>query len=344
MSNISSSSIPAARSYRVQQKPPKVTASGRDTIIEGHELVGTVSGSVSFSATRYRIQPGLSIYPWLSERAKGWEMYRFEYVDYVYVPSNAVTTTPGSVYMAADYDPSDPAPSSLSALSTYETQNNGRVFEKTALTLSVREMFRTSPGKKLRCGPVAGDLSLYDAGSISIATIDCSNTDPIGQLWIYYKVRLYSPQTEATTPLPASYSMFNLSTNQGVTSTADDPIEFDEVIVDGMELGLPTNGVWTMPCGAYEVQAVVTMNDSAAEAFTCFVELKVDGASLTPGQGVDDAISSANNQRIAIPFIGYFTSDGTTTVQLNVNPEGAAGTITVRQNNTRISFRAVAGG
>jgi hypothetical protein len=315
---------------------------GRDTVIEGHELLSTINGSVTFSATRFRINPGLTTYTWLSERAKGWEQYRFEDIHFVYVPSNAVTTTPGSVYLVADYDPSDPAPSSLAALSTYQTQNNGRVYEKVDLTLSQKEMFRTGTGKKIRCGPVAGDLSLYDAGSVSVGTIDCSNTNAIGQLWVYYRVRLFSPQTESTTPLPSGYSLFHLDTNQTIATTDNDPIEFDTVVVDGMEIGLPSTGVWTMPCGAYAVRATVIVRDSAAEAFTASLSTFLDGA-LDANSQVESLRTLTADGRLVLSYLWYFTSDGTTTFSLNCQLIGAAGTLQVR-DGSKIELQAVAGG
>jgi len=76
---------PIASNYRVQLRQPRISMNGKDTVIEGHELIATISGSTAFASTRYRINPGLALYPWLSERARGWEQYRFERLSYDYV-------------------------------------------------------------------------------------------------------------------------------------------------------------------------------------------------------------------------------------------------------------------
>jgi hypothetical protein len=41
-------------------------------------------------------------------------------------------------------------------------------------------MFDGVQHKKVRCGPVGGDLQLYDAASIIVATVSCTDGSAIG--------------------------------------------------------------------------------------------------------------------------------------------------------------------
>lgn len=339
---ISSRSTPAAKSYKVKARMPKITTSGRSTIIDGHELVSTISGSTVFNSTRFRINPGLGQYPWLSDRSRGWEQYRFESLRYEYIPSNAVTTTAGSVYLVADYDPSDPPPASLADLSTYETQENSRVYEKCGITLSVREMYRAGNGKKIRCGPVAGDLTLYDSGSVSVGTIDCTTNNPIGQLWIFYRVRLFSPQVSSSFPIPNGLSIFNLGASQGFSTGVGAKIDFDEAIVNGMELDWPSSVI--LPCGAYKVTGNCTFQASTASDFNVALEIQKNGASLSPIPIISESESAVpSGGFVNLTVIGYVVSSGTDTIDLFATLVGS-GTLSARSDKCRLIVEVVSGG
>jgi hypothetical protein len=108
------SQAPIARSFTMPAARPQISGSGGSTIIRNHEQIATVAGSVSFAA-------GLSLYAWLSGRARGYEKYRLRRFRAYYVPADTGTTTVGEIYVGFDYDPVDAAPSSLAAMSAYET-------------------------------------------------------------------------------------------------------------------------------------------------------------------------------------------------------------------------------
>jgi len=276
----------------------------------------------------------------LSNQAEGWEKYRFRKLQYVYVPAEANTSTAGSVYLTADYDPTDAAPGSLASMSTYETQENGRVWQTVPLTLSRARMFDGVQTKKIRCGPVGGDLQLYDAGSLSVCTISCADASAIGQLWVYYEVEFVSQQTEPSTKVPPSLYGINLSANQGFTSTVAAAITFDEVTVSGFDVS-NASGVLTLPCGAYLISGNVCFTDSSAEAFTVNVALNVDGAATSPPQAVYQTLNGSAAATFTMGFSFYHASSTTSTVQLLATLTGAAGTLTVCGDSTRMFIRAL---
>jgi hypothetical protein len=258
----------------------------------------------------------------------------------VYIPSAAVTTTVGSIYLAAEYDPSDAVPSTLAAMSTYEHQNNSRVYTKCTLGLRKARMFDGVQHKKIRCGPVAGDLSLYDGGRVIVGTVDGPGS-AVGQLWAYYDIELFSPQTDPTSPIPSKLTVLNLSSAQTFTTTTAAPIEFDEAIVDGLGLGLPSTGVLTLPCGTFKVFGEICTTDSAAGALSVSLELKKNSASTVPPQiiycDLASTVSSGDND---LGYNFYVFSDGDDTIELECTMIGS-NTLTLREDATRVFIEVV---
>lgn len=338
---LESSAAPIARNFRVRNAQPQMRElSSGSTLITGHEEIATVAGSVSFAATRYRFNPGLPLFTRLSQLAATYEKYRVRRLEFVYVPANAVTTTPGVVYLAADYDPVDAAPASLAALSTYETQDSSRVYDALKLRLSRNRMHDGVQAKKIRCGAVAGDLQLYDVGSVSVATVSCTDSSDIGQLWVYYEIELISPQTNPAAPVPQGFSLWNRSSAQSFTSTVAATLAFDEQVVDGLEL-TNASGVFTMPCGLFEVTANCSLNDSAAESFVAQLAIFKNGAALSPPVASSAYNSAATEKTHAITCVGYVECSDGDTISVSVTLTGAAGTLTARQDECRIAFRAL---
>jgi hypothetical protein len=334
------SNTPAARNVRVQSRQPVIRSSGGKCFISGHEEIATISGSVTFTATKYEINPGLPLYTWLKTQAIGWEKYKFRKLQYVYVPAEAVTTTAGSIYLCADYDPTDAAPSSLAGLSTYETQCNSRVYESTSLNVSSQRMFDGIQAKKIRCGPVGGDLQLYDGGSVSVGTISCANTDAIGQLWVYYEIELISRQTEPTAFIPHNLYVANVDSNQAFTSTVTAPTNFDEVMSEGFAV-TNTSGVYSLPCGAFEIYGEITVADSSAEELTSNVECWINGAVTVPFQGSNMKFTVPTLGRVENSFQFFYASAVPFTFQLSTTLTGAAGTLEVLADRSRLFIKAV---
>lgn len=263
-------SVPAARTYHVESRPARINTGLRSTTIANHELIATVEGSEDFTATRYAVNPGLLVYTWLSTQAAGWEKYRFKKLSFVYVPAQAVVTTPGSVYLAADYDPTTGPPTSLQGLSTYETQSNARVFESCSLNIPPKRMFDGVQHKRIRCGNVAGDLQLYDGCSFIFSTVSCNAQFPIGQLWVHYEVEFFSPQTEPTLLVPQNYT-FCQQIQTAPNSIVPDGSTWNTVnwalspTLTGPGLVRQSNGPsanddqYRLPCGSYRLDGAIAI-------------------------------------------------------------------------------------
>ena len=264
-------SVPAARTYHVESRAARVTTGLRSTTISNHELIATVAGSEAFTATRYAVNPGLLIYTWLSTQAAGWEKYRFKRLSFVYVPAQAVVTTPGSVYLAADYDPTTGPPTSLQGLSTYETQSNARVFESCSLNVPPKRMFDGIQHKRIRCGNVAGDLEAYDGCSFIFSTVSCNANVSIGQLWVHYEVEFFSPQTAPQALIPQNYT-FCKQEQQAVGTLEPNDGSFANInwnlsptltalgLVRLPTTASPEGDIYRLPCGSYRLDGAIALS------------------------------------------------------------------------------------
>jgi hypothetical protein len=251
-----------------------------------------------------------------------------------------VTTTPGGIWLAADYDPNDAAPSTLASLSAYETLDDVQVHRALSLSVSVRRMFDGIQHKKIRCGPVGGDLQLYDGCSLIVATTDCSNSDPIGKLYLEYEIDLISPQVEPSLPIPPNVLFVALSADQVVTTSTDTVVNFDTSIVEGFAL-VETDGAITLPCGQYRVSGVIYATSSSAGDCNLQVNPNLDGAALVPPRSFGTRVSASSiASQVSVPFLAYVRSDGSNVFTIVVSVT-ASGTLTVRPSGSVLLIEAL---
>jgi hypothetical protein len=249
-----------------------------------------------------------------------------------------VTTTPGGIWLAADYDPNDSAPSSLASLSAYETLDDVQVHRALSLTLSVQRMFDGVQHKKIRCGPVGGDLQLYDGCSLIVATTDCSNSDPIGKLYLEYEIDLISPQVEPSLPIPPSVLLVTLSGDQTV-GALETTINFDTPIVEGFDL-VESSGAITLPCGQFKFSGTVYTSTSAGTDTQLQIIPRLDGALFSPLLWWKQEAVGSLHTMLTCPFMGYVRSDGSNVLTINVIITADPG-ITVWSSGTLLLLEAL---
>jgi hypothetical protein len=202
---VTTTRAPAAKSFVVAKKPPQVRSVKGGTIISGQEFVRSVTGTASFTAVAIDINPGLvATYPWLSTQSKGWEKYKFHKFEVMYIPNHG-TDTSGSIFLAFDYDPEDPPPTTQNQMATFQTVTQQRVWDKTGISLAVRQAFAGIQYKKIRRGPVAGDKSIYDPARLIYATNGCPSSE-VGDIWVNYTIELRSQQSQIPFPISAKVS------------------------------------------------------------------------------------------------------------------------------------------
>lgn len=313
--------IPLARNYEVKSRAPRVNTNSDNTRISGHELIGALSGTVGYGVNKIYVNPGLSVYTWLSQQAHGWEKYKFISLELIYVPSNAVTTTPGSVFLVADYDAEDPAPPDLQALSTYETQSSGKVYESVHLKPLFKRMNDVPGHKFIRDTAVAANLSLYDPCSFSVATVDCANTNPLGQLWVNYTVELISPQTQNRIPVVGGLAQFTGSAPAALTTAVASPVEFPDVVSDNMVVPNDT-ATFTPPKGVYTVRSVADIVTTTDTSITSSFYHQVGGVTHDISAMISEWVTTAGHRVFTLVVESILAFDGIQTMQTMIKASG----------------------
>lgn len=174
--------------------------SGGRTRVAHREYLGDVVGSVGFAiAKTLPINPGLSAsFPWLANIARQYESYYVRSLNFEYETQES-TATAGTVMLAVDYDPTDPAPTSKMELLSYKGAVRTPGWAPVKLHCTMPEMVVHGAGKFVRYVPLAPglDAKMYDAGNLYVATQGFAGPTAAGELYVSYVIDFMTPQLEA---------------------------------------------------------------------------------------------------------------------------------------------------
>lgn len=306
----------------------------------GRDLVAVISGSTTFATTKFVVNPGLSsTFSWLAANAIKWQQYRFMRLAFIYVTRSA-TTAKGSVILTPDYNPNDLPPSDEShAFNNQNAVEDVPWKQEIICRLDVNAMFFSGPRKQVRSANISGDLNIYDAARLYVSTVGQADTSVIGNLYVEYDVELFVPQSSPLNgSAPISSSLYTATVAQTLTNGVETPAHFGSLIYDPLGIGSPVVGVFTPPAGNYIVQGFITVSDSNAEAFSCYIQVYKNGAAVNV---INSYISNtgAAGQSYCIPFENIVTTDGTDTFHINIYVAGAAGTLTTHANSCSLLVR-----
>lgn len=189
--------------------PPTFAKHGkRGTRITEREFLGDVfsgpmlAGSSEFLSTSYRLNPtDITTFPWLSGIAESFDQWEPHGVIFEFVSTssdfNGASQALGTVVMATDYDPSDPA-------------YTGKVeMENADYACSTKPSCNLMHG--IECEPSERPLKIMYTrdsatnpafssllGKFQLATVGCSTAGArLGELWVSYDITFYKKQVPA---------------------------------------------------------------------------------------------------------------------------------------------------
>nr|WRQ65437.1 structural protein [Tolivirales sp.] len=202
-------SAPVAIGKQIVMRGPQYRAGNvNGVIVVSHrEYLGELTGSSSFGAVSYPINPGLGeSFPWLGGIANSYEKYKIRSMTYEYV-NIAATSERGRVTLAVDYDVLDMVPTNKVDLFQISGAAEGPIWEPLKLTVKPSQLLFT------RNGNITGaDLKTYDAGRFIAACSNAADTTVKGELFVSYDIELHIPQSAKC---PGDYAtgsgMFNTS-------------------------------------------------------------------------------------------------------------------------------------
>lgn len=143
------------------------------------------------------LNPGLALsFPWLSNIAQFYEEYEFEQLMFTYksMVTEGNATAGGTVIMATQYNPMNPAFLSKQTMENYDYANSGKV------TSTIQHGIECDPAKRggnaieyVRTGAIPSnqDLKTYDHAVFQLATTGAQSGQTLGELWVHYKVTLH---------------------------------------------------------------------------------------------------------------------------------------------------------
>lgn len=330
--------------------PARVNSTLKGSHVNHRELIGTVNGSVAFTATKYVCNPGIAAtFPWLSVQAGQWEQYRFNKLRFRYLTRTA-TTTVGSILMAPDYDPTDSPPSTELAVSTYQDCVEDAVWvEELCCDLNVASMFPNGQRKFVRSSGVGlEDLKLYDAANFFLCTVEEANANAIGKLWVEYDVDFFTPQTHSgsSTNDARFASHYVDSDAESLASGISKALTLSDIVCDPLSIGTPAAGIFTPAAGMYRFEAQCSVNDTLGSGNLLLnLELWKNGAVLAAGSRslstVGQYHASANHKLfVSCDAVAAMSGSDTFQIQLTATTD-SGGVLTVVADSQSLTVTPV---
>lgn len=197
-----SQSVYSRPSYGVRVKSGATKVTQREYVATIKWPGGATAGfgknsEIGFPSNDYMNPVNSNIFKWASQIAKAFEFYKFERCALVYEPV-CNTNVGGTVALAFENDPLDGLPGSFATMSQYKGCVHGAPWaphrmEIPFADLNRRRLYYTSVTDKDRRESDTGRL-IVAAQDITVANLASADPVPIGQVYIEYTLRLWSPE------------------------------------------------------------------------------------------------------------------------------------------------------
>lgn len=185
------SSAPVA--YRTIQSP--IVGDGVVTF-KHREYVTDVTGSVAFVSKIFPVNPTVSqTFKWLSGVASNWNNYNFGNLKFEFI-GRCSSSVGGSVMMAVDYDSTEAAPTTKQELLNYKNAVSSNSWTSSALVCDPKDLH-----KQVTYFTQCNDASRQCyVGNMVLGVSGQADTSVVGELWVSYEVRLYTPRVSGWGP------------------------------------------------------------------------------------------------------------------------------------------------
>jgi hypothetical protein len=230
---------------------PQFRAGGKRGVrITHREFLGDIitSNDGSFAITQYPLNPGLyTTFPWLSVLSAQFDQWKPNGIVACFKSTASTysgTAALGTVVMATDYDPDDPAYVNKLEMENSQFAVSGSAAEN--IIHPVECALNERPVKVLytRQGAISTDKRFYDLGNLYVATVGCAPNTNIGELWITYDITFFKEQLYGgilgRTLVQSLFraTSFDNTAPFGLTQTQDDNNSF-QVSVAGAAITFP---------------------------------------------------------------------------------------------------------
>lgn len=280
---------------------PSMTSAGDETgavFIQHREYITDVYGpTTSFNIQSYSINPALqSSYPWLSQLASNFDEYEFVQLVYEFRSTttdigNSTNGQCGTVIMATNYNAAAPAFTDKQQMMEYAHAHSCKTTEHMVHGVEC-DKSKTALSSVLytRASPLVGqeDLKTYDHGNFQFAIANSPSgfaNNPIGELWVYYKVMLRKPKLFVTRGLEIDHDTYVTPNTSSATvanvyaNTAARPMNqgFTLYRSQASNLGVIIGPSVFVTPGVAPFQNVTTNNNQSAVMFSVTLPAAYNG-------------------------------------------------------------------
>lgn len=282
------------------------------------EYLGDITGSAALSISSFPVNPGMPVFPWLSQIANAYDLYRFTRLRFWY-RTRDTSADKGTVVLSFDPNPDDSTPSSNLQLENFDTRTVTTPWADAFFDVTRADLDRL---KKflVRNSLVASELATYDLGTLYTG-VTGTGTGKVGELWVEYEVDFYAPQpfdAVNIVPQPTSNSVFRQIAPQTAAAAGSTTVLWDTAQTN--PLGYVSNaGIFSGMRGAISVYAQVTGTIGAAP---------LTGGGINIQTSIDGGASFQNN------ILAYFP-------QSAANTNATANVFTVLQLLATHQFRVL---
>lgn len=260
-------------------------------IIRKREYIKDLYGPTNnFDLHSFPLNPGMpNAFSWLSQLAQNYEEYQFEQLVFEYHSTttdigNSTTGQCGTIVMATNYNAAAKEFSDKAQMMEYSHSCSAKV------TDSLTHGVECDPSKLngdgvyyTRASSVSDDIKSYDLGNFQLAICNTPSAyanQPIGELWVYYTVRLSKPKIfgergdgalayKAVT-LPSGYPNYTPQTGYDIVPNcvqtgSNIDIEMSNVALAGSLSGLQLKFPYDLR-GAFQIMCTLSPFDGTTGA------------------------------------------------------------------------------
>jgi len=310
-------------------------------IITKDEYIGEVAGTVDFTVTQFPVNIGQkSLFPWGSIEALQWEKYEFLDLEFYLKPEVTQYTTnanSGKVVLSFDSDATDAPPATKQESEDILPMADGMSYQTVNLRIPKFILNSHLDSFYVRTGNLPGgsDIKTYDLGNLFVSTMGQGAAVPnMMELRVRYKCKLMIPILESVASAPQNNSVSNfrdespdLTNFTPYTLLFEDGSSVNFQEANGLNIR-GVDGLLTLPQGNYLVDLDCQYSCTAAEMNYIQTQVFVNGSI--------QAIEPTFFIPVGTPIEGYplhqslfVTSDGTTTMSVQVLAQFASGNVTV---------------
>jgi len=247
-----------SKSIRSHTRGDTDTKCHREMVREFMKSDLQVAGQYSaFPLFHFPLNPGMkTTFPWLFPQAPSYETFKFKRLSFEWVPA-CPTDTAGVVTMAVDFDPVDPAPSSIVGFANYQGAVRGDVWAPHICKANLHDSRNPGEYRFVRTelsAEAVQDIALYDLGNLflSITGIDddLGETRGLGALYVDYEIEFKTPQINEEffenvfegRKVWNEGSYFYQDTSDGMVhslpvGTSEAPTDIEQAMLDGVVWG-----------------------------------------------------------------------------------------------------------